>query len=132
MPNPCEMYNAIKYVQIKKEIYKMLFCEYNSCITGIIQGALLSFLGPQKTGVLVEFSNLAFHFIAPGDLSDEELDDVLQFLHERIQKHEKTEIQLLKYLNESLKRWDVDEIYENGLIGIMNVMQNADFGYFRR
>lgn len=59
--------------------------------------------GPQKTGVLVEFSNLAFHFIAPGDLSDEELDDVLQFLHERIQKHEKTEIQLLKYLNESLK-----------------------------
>lgn len=52
----------------------------------------------------MEFSNLAFHFIAPGDLSDEELDDVLQFLHERIQKHEKTEIQLLKYLNESLKR----------------------------
>lgn len=99
------MYNAIKYVQIKtQEIYKMLFCEYNSCNTGIIQGALLSFLGPQKTAVLVEFSNLAFHFIAPGDLSDEELDDVLQFLHERIQKHEKTEIQLLKYLNESLKR----------------------------
>jgi ATP-dependent DNA helicase Q4 len=53
---------------------------------------------------MVEFSNLAFHFSAPGDLTDEELDDVLQFLHERVQKHEKSEIQQLKYLSDSLKR----------------------------
>ncbi|XP_061162436.1 ATP-dependent DNA helicase Q4-like isoform X2 [Saccostrea echinata] len=59
--------------------------------------------GPQRTGVMVEFSDLAFHFTAPGDLSDEELDDVLEFLHERIQKQEKSEIQQLNYLSDSLR-----------------------------
>ncbi|XP_048739523.2 ATP-dependent DNA helicase Q4-like isoform X3 [Ostrea edulis] len=59
--------------------------------------------GPRRTGVMVEFSNLAFHFTAPGDLSDEEFDDVLQFLHGQVQKHEKSEIHQLKYLSDSLK-----------------------------
>ncbi|KAK3085802.1 hypothetical protein FSP39_008862, partial [Pinctada imbricata] len=59
--------------------------------------------GPKRTGVLVEFSDLAFHFRSPGDLTDDEQDDVLQFLHERIQKQEKEELEQLDYLYKSLK-----------------------------
>ncbi|XP_021372392.1 ATP-dependent DNA helicase Q4-like [Mizuhopecten yessoensis] len=59
--------------------------------------------GPVKSGVLVEFSDLAFHFRSPGDLDDDELDDVLQFLHDRVQTQEKTETQQLKYLYNTLR-----------------------------
>ncbi|KAK3610308.1 hypothetical protein CHS0354_029774 [Potamilus streckersoni] len=59
--------------------------------------------GPRKSGVLVEFSDLAFHFRSPGDLSIAEYDDVLQFLHDRIQKQEKTQLRQLRYLYKSLK-----------------------------
>ncbi|XP_060074554.1 ATP-dependent DNA helicase Q4-like [Ylistrum balloti] len=59
--------------------------------------------GPVKSGVLVEFSNLAFHFRSPGDLDDDELDDVLQFLHNRVQTQEKTELQQLRYLYNTLR-----------------------------
>ncbi|XP_069114414.1 ATP-dependent DNA helicase Q4-like [Argopecten irradians] len=59
--------------------------------------------GPVRSGVLVEFSDLAFHFRSPGDLDDDELDDVLQFLHDRVQTQEKTEIQQLKYLYNTLR-----------------------------
>ncbi|KAL3859571.1 hypothetical protein ACJMK2_009787, partial [Sinanodonta woodiana] len=59
--------------------------------------------GPRKSGVLVEFSDLAFHFRSPGDLTVAESDDVLQFLHERVQKQEKTQLRQLRYLYKSLK-----------------------------
>ncbi|XP_033755742.1 ATP-dependent DNA helicase Q4-like [Pecten maximus] len=59
--------------------------------------------GPVRSGVLVEFSDLAFHFRSPGDLEDEEMDDVLQFLHDRVQTQEKTELQQLKYLHNTLR-----------------------------
>ncbi|XP_029701297.1 ATP-dependent DNA helicase Q4-like [Takifugu rubripes] len=48
--------------------------------------------GGGRSGVLVEFSSLSFYFRSYGDLSDEELDRVCQFLHNRVQKQEKTRL----------------------------------------
>ena len=65
---------------------------------------LLLFSAPRKTGVMVEFSELAYHFRSPGDLDIEELDDILQFLHTRVQRQEKTELYNLSRLYQALKR----------------------------
>ena len=54
---------------------------------------------------MVEFSELAYHFRSPGDLTLDELDDVLQFLHTRVQKQEKTELSQLSRLYQALKRY---------------------------
>ncbi|CAC5357583.1 RECQL4 [Mytilus coruscus] len=58
--------------------------------------------GPSRTGVMVEFANLAFHYRAPGDLTEDEIDDVIMSLHTRIQKQEKAELTNLKYLFDTL------------------------------
>ncbi|XP_055933732.1 ATP-dependent DNA helicase Q4-like [Argiope bruennichi] len=52
----------------------------------------------KKTGVIVEFSDLAFHISAPGNLSDEEKDEVLDFLHNKVMTAEETELKNLKLL----------------------------------
>uniref|UniRef100_UPI00398F59C0 ATP-dependent DNA helicase Q4 isoform X2 n=1 Tax=Pristiophorus japonicus TaxID=55135 RepID=UPI00398F59C0 len=54
------------------------------------------FQGTGKSGVLVEFSNLSFHFRSHGDLSHQELDTVCKFLHQRVLAHEKTALNRLK------------------------------------
>ncbi|XP_041040391.1 ATP-dependent DNA helicase Q4 isoform X2 [Carcharodon carcharias] len=54
------------------------------------------FGGTGKSGVLVEFSNLSFHFRSYGDLDHEELDAVCKFLHQRVQAHEKSALYRLK------------------------------------
>ncbi|XP_076370851.1 recQ4 helicase isoform X4 [Tachypleus tridentatus] len=46
----------------------------------------------KRTGVLVEFSDLAFHVYAPGDLTDDEQDSMLDYLHGRVVLHEKQEL----------------------------------------
>ncbi|KAM6102878.1 LOW QUALITY PROTEIN: ATP-dependent DNA helicase Q4 [Theristicus caerulescens] len=46
--------------------------------------------GEGKSGVLVEFGALSFHFRAYGDLSDRELDAACDFLHRRVVAREKT------------------------------------------
>ncbi|XP_006241868.1 ATP-dependent DNA helicase Q4 isoform X3 [Rattus norvegicus] len=43
---------------------------------------------PQGTGVLVEFSELAFHLHSRGDLTDEEKDQICDFLYSRVQARE--------------------------------------------
>ncbi|XP_051015305.1 ATP-dependent DNA helicase Q4 [Acomys russatus] len=43
---------------------------------------------PKGTGVLVEFSELAFHLHSPGDLTDEEKDQICDFLYSRVQARE--------------------------------------------
>ncbi|XP_005086063.2 ATP-dependent DNA helicase Q4 isoform X2 [Mesocricetus auratus] len=43
---------------------------------------------PRGTGVLVEFSELAFHVHSPGDLTDEEKDQICDFLYSRVQTRE--------------------------------------------
>ncbi|RXM27385.1 ATP-dependent DNA helicase Q4 [Acipenser ruthenus] len=50
------------------------------------------FKGTGKSGVLVEFSNLSFHFRSYGDLTHRELDGVCQFLHQRVLAQEKTRL----------------------------------------
>ncbi|XP_061463109.1 ATP-dependent DNA helicase Q4 [Rhineura floridana] len=43
----------------------------------------------RKSGILVEFSEFAFHLRSYGDLTDEELDSVCDFLHQRVMGREK-------------------------------------------
>ncbi|KAM4550259.1 ATP-dependent DNA helicase Q4 [Fundulus diaphanus] len=45
--------------------------------------------GGGRSGILVEFSSLSFYFRSYGDLSDEEMDRVCQFLHKRVQDQER-------------------------------------------
>ncbi|XP_030596861.1 ATP-dependent DNA helicase Q4 isoform X2 [Archocentrus centrarchus] len=45
-----------------------------------------------RSGVLVEFSCPSFYFRSYGDLSDEEMDRVCQFLHKRVQDQERTQL----------------------------------------
>lgn len=52
--------------------------------------------GYRKTGILVEFQDLAFHFMAVGGLTQEEFDEVLDFLHGRVLAQEKKELAQLK------------------------------------
>ncbi|XP_041376868.1 ATP-dependent DNA helicase Q4-like [Gigantopelta aegis] len=59
--------------------------------------------GASKTGVMVEFSDLTFHFRSPGDLTEDEMDGVIDFLHHRVVKQEKTELFQLDLLHSSLK-----------------------------
>ncbi|XP_054023504.1 ATP-dependent DNA helicase Q4 [Dryobates pubescens] len=49
-----------------------------------------------KSGVLVEFDDLSFHFRAYGDLSTDELDSVCEFLHQRVVAREKTALGQLR------------------------------------
>ncbi|KAM6411082.1 LOW QUALITY PROTEIN: ATP-dependent DNA helicase Q4 [Pluvialis apricaria] len=46
--------------------------------------------GEGKNGVLVEFGELSFHLRAYGDLTDQELDSICDFLHRRVVAREKT------------------------------------------
>uniref|UniRef100_A0A3Q1IGJ1 DNA 3'-5' helicase n=1 Tax=Anabas testudineus TaxID=64144 RepID=A0A3Q1IGJ1_ANATE len=48
--------------------------------------------GGGRSGILVEFSSPSFYFRSYGDLSDEEMDRVCQFLHNRVQDQEKTQL----------------------------------------
>ncbi|XP_044028662.1 ATP-dependent DNA helicase Q4 isoform X2 [Siniperca chuatsi] len=45
-----------------------------------------------RSGVHVEFSSISFYFRSYGDLSDEEMDRVCQFLHNRVQNQERTQL----------------------------------------
>ncbi|XP_074000832.1 ATP-dependent DNA helicase Q4 [Numenius arquata] len=52
--------------------------------------------GEGKSGVLVEFGDLSFHLRAYGDLSDQELDTICDFLHQRVVAREKTALGQLR------------------------------------
>lgn len=67
----------------------------------------VSVSGGGRSGVLVEFSSLSFYFRSYGDLSDEELDRVCQFLHNRVQKQEKTQLYQLTACFKAFKRYQV-------------------------
>ncbi|KAK2830464.1 hypothetical protein Q5P01_018395 [Channa striata] len=45
-----------------------------------------------RSGIHVEFSSPSFYFRSYGDLSDEEIDRVCQFLHNRVQDQERTQL----------------------------------------
>ncbi len=52
--------------------------------------------GWKKSGVLVEFSDLAFHFDAVRGLSAEERDYLKNFLHDRVRRRERGELRDLR------------------------------------
>ncbi|XP_074753644.1 ATP-dependent DNA helicase Q4 [Athene noctua] len=52
--------------------------------------------GTRKTGVLVEFEDLSFHLRAYGDLTDDELDSICDFLHRRVVAREKAALGQLR------------------------------------
>ncbi|OCT93506.1 hypothetical protein XELAEV_18011184mg [Xenopus laevis] len=54
------------------------------------------FKGTGRSGVLVEFSKLSFHFRSYGDLTDQELDQVCDFLHHKVTSRERTSLNQLK------------------------------------
>ncbi|XP_071356791.1 ATP-dependent DNA helicase Q4 isoform X3 [Trachinotus anak] len=56
-----------------------------------------------RSGVLVEFSSPSFYFRSYGDLSDEEMDKVCQFLHNRVQDQERTQLYQLTTCFKSFK-----------------------------
>lgn len=59
----------------------------------------------RKSGILIEFTNLAFHLNAPGDLSDEESDEVLKYLFSHNQEQEKAQLYQLHRVYQSLLRY---------------------------
>jgi len=63
--------------------------------------------GWKKSGVMVEFSDLSFHLRSPGDLEPEELDEVVDFLADRMDAQERTELYHLSNFHEVLSRFVV-------------------------
>ena len=54
---------------------------------------------------MVDFKDLSFHLRAVGDLEDNELDDILNFLHESITEHERMELEQLEKFYSILNKW---------------------------
>ncbi|XP_069077039.1 ATP-dependent DNA helicase Q4 isoform X2 [Pleurodeles waltl] len=54
------------------------------------------FRGTGKSGVFCEFSNLSFHLRSYGDLSDQELDMICEFLHQKVVTREKAALYQLQ------------------------------------
>ncbi|XP_034016922.1 ATP-dependent DNA helicase Q4 isoform X2 [Thalassophryne amazonica] len=59
--------------------------------------------GGGRSGVHVEFSSPSFYFRSHGDLSDEEMDRVCRFLHNRVQEQERTQLYQLTACFKSFK-----------------------------
>ena len=49
----------------------------------------------EKSGLMVEFSDLAFHFVALANLSDDDLEEILEFLVNKTSKREQSELSSL-------------------------------------
>lgn len=65
---------------------------------------VFGFAAGGQSGVLVEFSSPSFYFRSCGDLSDEEMDRVCQFLHNRVQEQERTHLYQLTTCFKAFKR----------------------------
>ena len=57
-----------------------------------------------KSGVLVEFAELAMSMIAPGDMTDSNMDEVVTFLMDRVEGQEKRELFQLQSVYSALHR----------------------------
>lgn len=66
--------------------------------------------GGGRSGVLVELSSPSFYFRSYGDLSDEEMDRVCQFLHNRVQAQERTQLYQLTACFKAFKRFTVFKV----------------------
>lgn len=65
-----------------------------------------------QSGILVEFTDNALHVRAPGDLSDEERDVVCDFINDRIQAEERTQLKQLEMLYSSLRKVSCSEYWQ--------------------
>lgn len=57
---------------------------------------------PKRSQVSVKFSELGFHVLAPGNLSDEELDEALDSIFAHVQAQEKTSLMQLRVVHKTL------------------------------
>lgn len=57
------------------------------------------------SGIQVEFSSISFYFRSYGDLSDVEMDRVCEFLHNRVQNQERTQLYQLTASFKAFKRY---------------------------
>lgn len=65
-----------------------------------------------QSGILVEFDDNALHVRAPGDLSNEERDSVCDFIDDRIQAEERTQLKQLEMLYSSLRKVSCSEYWQ--------------------
>lgn len=56
--------------------------------------------------MLVEFSELAFHLHSPGDLTDEDKDQICDFLYSRVQAREHKALAHLHQISKAFHRWE--------------------------
>lgn len=80
--------------------------QYNDRQTGTQTGP-----GANST-VLVEFTNLSFHFRSPGDLSPDERDFICSFLNGRVKKQEEAVVEKLHLLHAVLNSVACEDYYE--------------------
>ncbi|KAM4700283.1 ATP-dependent DNA helicase Q4 isoform 2-T2 [Discoglossus pictus] len=66
--------------------------------------AAKGFQGTGKSGVLVEFSKLSFHFRSYGDLTDQEMETVCDFLHHKVTSRESTALRHLRSCYKAFQR----------------------------
>ncbi|XP_036064454.1 ATP-dependent DNA helicase Q4 [Onychomys torridus] len=59
---------------------------------------------PRGPGVHVEFSELAFYLHSPGDLTDEEKDQICDFLYSRVQARERKALAHLRHISKAFRR----------------------------
>lgn len=78
--------------------------------TSLARDDSLSNMG--QSGILVEFSDLSMHHRAPGDLSDSERDSVCDFLEDRILAEERSQLQQLQFVYDSLKSVSFSEFWQ--------------------
>jgi len=58
----------------------------------------------RKSGILVEFSNLSFRVVAPGNLGEDEMDEVLEFLYNKTWDQMRKELYQLEKVYQALLR----------------------------
>lgn len=57
---------------------------------------------PRRSGIMVEFCDLAFHLHVRGNLTEAEQDEALEFLHQRCLQREASELQQLQRIHQAL------------------------------
>ncbi|XP_019636907.1 PREDICTED: ATP-dependent DNA helicase Q4-like [Branchiostoma belcheri] len=67
--------------------------------------------GYQRTGLLVDFTDVSFLLRAPGDLSDDDLEEVSDFLYSRVESQERTELRQIRAVFDALTEVSHDEFW---------------------
>lgn len=75
-----------------------LVCHYYSQPDVLINTQYLVNGAPKRSKISVQFDNLGFRLMSPGDLTDDELDATLDLLHNRTNSQEKTQLLQVKYI----------------------------------